>query len=68
MEAGDRVNWTYEHHLNRYSSVYITKEGTLIKFTGETKSVRYVSGKFALVHFDGNKHPSKVLVSELKKI
>jgi len=68
ITIGSRVSWTYEHHLNSKASTWITKHGTLLEFTGEKKNVRYVSGKFAKVHFDGNKHPSKVRVSELKAL
>lgn len=67
ITIGSRVSWTYEHHLNSKSSTWITKRGTVLEFVGEKKK-RYVSGVFAKVHFDGNKHPSKVRVSELKPL
>lgn len=60
MKNGDRIQWTYEHHLNSRSSVMRTKVGVLIGTTGSVKNDRYVSGSIAIVHFDGNKGVSKV--------
>jgi CDGSH-type Zn-finger protein len=68
MKEGTRVEWTYEHKLNRNSSTYITKKGTVQEITGKVKNKRYVSGSHAKVLFDGNKNPSCVPVNELKTI
>jgi hypothetical protein len=65
MTSGDRVSWTYIHHLNSKSSTIITKHGTLIRFSCAIKNFRYVAGTIAIVHFDNNKHPSKVPTKEL---
>lgn len=67
MQPGDRVLWSYKHHLNSRSVTIITKAGTLLEITGKKKSKRYVSGTHAKVHFDGNKHPSTVPIKELTK-
>lgn len=68
MKEGSRVRWTYKHSLNRKSFTYVTKEGVLLEITGAVKNERYVSGTHAKVHFDGNKHPSKVLLKELELV
>lgn len=53
---GSKIKWTYKHWLNSKSSTLITKNGILIE---------YISEKLAKVLFNGNKHPSSVLVAEL---
>lgn len=68
MKAGDTVKWTYRHHLNSKSSFLNSKEGILIEITGKIKNKRYVSGSYAKVHFEGNKHPSIVPIKELEVI
>ena len=65
LKPGDRVRWTYKHHLNRYAHTYITKIGLVLEITGAVKNVRYVSGTHAKVQFEGNKHPSIVRITKL---
>lgn len=67
IKAGDRIQWTYRHHLNSRSSVMITKSGVFKEVSGKLKNKRYVSGSVAVVHFDGNKHPSRVPYSEISR-
>ena len=59
---GDRVSWTFRHHLNSKSSTLITREGFLLKIPNDYQH------KKATVHFDRNKHPSKVWYTELRRI
>ena len=69
MKIGDRVEWTYEHHLNRNSSTFITKKGTIKRFIGwgnENPKMKPLDDDVVLVHFEGNKHPSRRLYGELK--
>ena len=64
IKYGDRVVWTYEHHLNSRSSTFITKVGVfegLIKHT-----VKHKGEQLALVTFDGNKGQSKIPFEQLK--
>jgi len=71
FHRGDIVLWEYEHHLNSKSSVIRTKKG---KFIRRIKSVKRDGGcirdyyKYCLVHFRGNKNPSRILISEIKKV
>lgn len=65
---GDRVTWGYWHSLNSRSRTWIEKSGVLLGFVSERKkSGRHVSGVYAKVHFDNNKHPSKVRADQLWK-
>ena len=70
FNKGDRVTWTYKHTLNRKSSTYITKEGTFITRCKPNANKGLANmmwnTDFAIVHFDGNKNPSKVLIIELQ--
>jgi hypothetical protein len=66
FKKGDRIEWTYKHHLNGRSFTYITKIGSVIGMTGAVKNVRYVSGSMVKVLFDGNKHPCIKHVNEIK--
>jgi CDGSH-type Zn-finger protein len=68
MKKGSTVEWTYKHHLNSKSFIYITKTGIIQEITGKVKNIRYVSGSHAKVLFKGNKHPSIVPIKELKLI
>jgi len=56
MNNGDRVKWRYQHCLGRAYTT-ITKKGTFIK---EQKN------GYALVQFEGNKNPSRVLAKSLR--
>jgi CDGSH-type Zn-finger protein len=68
MQRGSTVEWTYKHHLNSRSFIYITKTGIIHEITGKVKNIRYVSGTHAKVLFKGNKHASTVPINELKLI
>jgi hypothetical protein len=69
IKSGDRVKWTYTHHLNSRSSTRRTKTGTyygLIRHT--VKHWRKPNAEqLACVRFDGNKWTSRVPVSDLRK-
>ncbi|MCK4759957.1 MAG: hypothetical protein KAT69_07890 [Candidatus Aminicenantes bacterium] len=68
---GDKVQWTYIHHLNSKSSVRKTKVGKFIRgITSERVDggSRITHVTYGLVHFEGNKNPSRVLISELTKV
>jgi len=71
FQDGDVVQWKYKRHLNSRSTVIITKTG---KFVRKIRSVKkdvwnnYVYYSHCLVHFDGNKKPSRVPISEIEKI
>lgn len=68
LTSGDKVKWTYTHHLNSRSSKRITKRGVFIA-TIRSEHVdggcRITTSHYCRVQFEGNKNPSKVLVSEL---
>mgnify|MGYP001295633728 CR=1 FL=1 len=74
FKKGDKIEWTYEHSLNRKSKTHITKTGIFIRVLDMRKLSRarripqYNSeiSSYAIVHFDGNKNPSKVLINELR--
>jgi len=68
MEKGDRVSYTYEHHLNSKSVTVITKFGT---YLGDVRhDFRYWHNRrneqMARVQFDKNKTVSRVPLSKLK--
>ena len=66
----DCVLWTYKHYLNSKAYTLITKKG---KFIRRIKSKRVDGGaswdeyEYCLVHFRGNKNPSRVKIEEIKK-
>jgi len=57
FKIGDRASWTYRHYLNHKSSTLITKRGTILRFT-KNRTI-------AVIKFDKNKYPSRVLLDEL---
>ena len=57
---GDCVEWTYKHFLNRKSFTHITKRGKFVRMIG-------ISSGECLVHFRGNKNPSRVKAEEIIK-
>ena len=69
FKKGDRIIWTYQHHLNSKSVTIRVKHGTLIR---EIVAKRHDTGmswpeiNYALVHFDGNKNLSRVPINELE--
>lgn len=62
MKKGDKIKYTYEHHLNSRSTTIITKHGIFIR---EVKNRNGKSGK-CVVRFEGNKGNSTVYQSQLK--
>lgn len=60
MKPGDRIQWTYKHHLNRRSYVNITKTGTFVRNVNSL-----FSDTACMVHFDGNKNLSRVDLKSL---
>ncbi len=73
MKIGDRVKWTYEHHLNRNSSTMITKKGVIKRFVGydgnpTMNDIAPFTNDIVCVQFEGNKNPSRVPYGELKTI
>ena len=68
---GDKVKWSYTHHLNSKSSVIITKTGVFVRYIVSKKVMggcRWSTREYCLVHFEGNKNPSRVLVADIFKI
>lgn len=55
------VKWSYKHHLNSTSVVTITKRGVYYRAVESRQGMK----KLAVVHFDGNKHDSRVPFDEL---
>lgn len=71
FQKGDKVRWTYKHHLNSKSVTFVTKEGIFLRKIEK----KYEPGRLlrpdlnrCLVQFKNNKYPSRVLVSEIEKI
>lgn len=66
MKAGDKIAWTYTHHLNSRSRTQRTKYG---EYYGEVRhTVRYDGPQLAVVKFRGNKRVSKIPVDELMEV
>ena len=55
MKIGDKVKWTYKHHLNSVSFTWKTKIGIVQKIDGEKADVL----------FEGNKTNTKVSIHRL---
>lgn len=68
LENGDIVFYQYTHHLNRKSSTEIIKKGVFIRWVFSKKG-HYCKRRtdMAVVQIDGNKHPSKIHISQLTK-
>lgn len=64
FSKGDRVIWSYIHHLNSKSSTVIIKHGRYVARVKHT--ARYIGPQLAWVEFDGNKRLSKVPYWELE--
>lgn len=63
MKYGQRISWSYLHHLNSKSSSSVTKHG---EFQGLIKhTIKHKGKQLAAVTFDGNKCQSKVPYWEL---
>ena len=70
FKKGDRIMWLYKHHLNSKSVTIRVKHGTYIRgitIQRRDGGMSWPETKYAYVHFDGNKNPSRVLIRELKK-
>lgn len=62
LEAGDRIEWTYEHHLNSRSFTHITKIGVYIR---KIKHKRDYLNPQAVVKFDDNKNTSQIKIKDI---
>ncbi len=62
FKRGDLVQWSYTHNLNKNSSIRITKVGVFIRNVCHEVG----AGQDVVVHFNGNKNPSKVPLKELR--
>ena len=70
IRVGDKVKWSYTHHLNSKSSIVRVKKGVFISFIRSEEvcgGSRITTSHYGKVHFDGNKNPSRVLVADLVK-
>lgn len=63
MNKGDRIKWQYTHHLNSKSTTQRVKKGVYVR---QVKDGEFNWTIYALVHFDGNKNPSRVRMDELR--
>ena len=61
-QSGEVVAWQYRHCLGRNRTT-ITKFGEYIGQIKHTK--RHTGDRLAMVHFEGNKRPSKVPLDDL---
>ncbi len=69
FKPGDEIQWTYEHTLNRKSSIMITKTGVFCRYIQshyKDGGMRGIKTIFAYVRFEGNKNPSKIKITELE--
>lgn len=68
FKTGQRIQWSYYHHLGSKSKTYRTKYGRFIGLVRHTKKYygNTMNLQLALVRFDGNKSTSKVPYFELK--
>ena len=62
-----RVSWSYWHHLNSVSAIRYVKRGVFHGQVRHTKRYWRKDGarQLAVVHFDGNKHSSRVPFCDL---
>lgn len=60
---GDKVYYRYEHFLNSTTSTWRTKKGTFIRLI---KRRNKNAEELALVHFHGNKNPSRIPYNKLR--
>lgn len=65
---GDRIQWTYIHHLNRNCRFRRTRTGYFIGLIKHTRKHWQYSDsvQMAKVHFDGNRYKSVVPRDELE--
>ncbi len=72
LSKGERVAWQYQHCLGRDYTI-ITRRGRFIKYVrhqgfslvGAVKDGTAKDRQYAIVQFEGNKRPSRVLVYDL---
>ena len=70
FKKGDRIKWSYTHHLNSKSSKVITKKGVFLRgitIQRRDGGMSWPETEYCFVHFDGNKNPSRVLIEEVEK-
>lgn len=64
MNTGDKIEYTYTHHINRKLSVQRTKTGVFIRLVkGKLKGNTFTSK--AVVKLDGNKNNSIVPIGSI---
>lgn len=72
FQPGERVRWTYTHHLNSRSSIERSKDGEFLCMKLEKRYVTHGpyqrSTHLARVILDGNRWPSLVSIYQLEKI
>ena len=66
LKSGDIVTWSYRHHLNKKSSFINTKTGVFLRSIPSRSKPDEWWFPMCLVHFEGNKNPSKVKIEELE--
>ena len=64
FRPGEIVAWQYEHCMGKNYTT-ITKFGKYIGRIRHTK--KHTGDRLAVVHFEGNKHPSRVPLDDLYK-
>lgn len=70
MQTGAVVIWQYKHWLNSRSYIWREKSGSFVRLVRHTKQywdTRNYPAQLAIVQFDGNKRPSRVPLSELRR-
>ena len=70
LKIGDKVEYSYNHHLNRKSTTTVTKTGIIKYFVGYGKDYNpnnLFGDDKALVHFKGNKNPTRIEIKKLTK-
>lgn len=64
FSRGERVKWTYTHHLNSVRTTQITKVGEYLREVKPTRKNR--TQPLAYVKFDENRSVSRVPIDELR--
>lgn len=67
---GDKIEYAYDHHINRKSVVEITKRGVFVRLITPKKLflADWNVPQKAVVLLEGNKNASTVDISKLKKL
>jgi hypothetical protein len=67
FSPGDKVEYTYTHHLNHRSSTQITKVGVFIRHP-KKKPFPPTITTIGIVRFKGNKGNTRVALTKLKNL